>query len=580
MNAKYTARDEKGNIYEFESKVEGSVTYLTLKKSQFENVETLYLLEELGKARAGDEGYYILPRNAQRNGEIQTFFKAREDAEYLHTVQTMSWYGIKKKEACYLVRIERNYHYYTYMAVKNGEYVICPVFHFVKENDLGARTDKVYDDIRIEIVSLPEHADYNDMARAERNIRLQRGEIIPLREKCKREAVEYARKYPLVRIRMGWKPSPSPVKHQTLENEPQMHVACTFKRVREFADELKKAGVEGVELQLVGWNISGHDGRWPQLFPADPRLGGNEEFRRTIEYVKSLGYRISTHTNNLDSYEIGNTFNFEDVIVQRNGTLLELGDFSGGHSYRVCLSRQLKNAKRDLPELCSYGENGLHFTDVVSIVLPDVCYSKDHPVNTASGIIYAQSLMDYTRTLFGGFSSEGAMDFSIGHIDYALYLTFGDGFKKAVHSLFDAFLPVFEVAYHGFLLYNPTSPTINYPIKQPVDRLTFFMRGGRPSLYLYSRFRTGGEANWMGEDDLVIDDERSMKASVEAVAKSLREYAPLADKQLVYMERYDVLGNGLECATYEDGSKMVGNFSSEEREFEGRKIPAYEFIVL
>ena len=580
MSKQYFARDEKGKIYYFDTKQVGNSIFLTLEKELFRNAETLYLLEELGKVQAGEDGYYILPRNVQRSGDIQTFFKEREDAEYLHTVQIMSWYGIKKQDACYLVRIERNYHYYMYMSVKNGVYTINPVYHFVKENDLGARTDKVHDDIRLEIVELPANADYNDMATTERNIRLARGELIDLREKCKREAVEYARKYPLVRIRMGWKPSPSPVKHQTLENEPEMHVACTFERVREFADELKKAGVEGVELQLVGWNQSGHDGRWPQLFPADARLGGNEEFKKTIDYVKSLGYRISTHTNGLDSYEIADTFTFDDVIIQRNGTPLELGDFGGGHSFRVCLSRQLKNAKRDLPELQSYGENGLHFTDVISIVVPDVCYSPDHPVNTADGIVHAQAIMDYTSTLFGGFSSEGAMDFALKQVDYALYLTFGDGFKKAVHPLFDALLPIFEVAYHGFLLYNPTSPTINYPIKTPMDKLTFFMRGGRPSLYLYSKFRTGGEANWMGEIDLTIDSDEDMKKSVQAVAQALQEYAPLADKQFVYMARYDVLENGLEIATYADGSRMIGNFSEKTQTFEDRKIPAYGYIVL
>ena len=52
-----------------------------------------------------------------------------------------------------------------------------------------------------------------------------------------------------------------------------MRAACTFRRVRELADECKAQGLEGAEFQLVGWNLRGHDGRWPQAFPVEEALG-------------------------------------------------------------------------------------------------------------------------------------------------------------------------------------------------------------------------------------------------------------------------------------------------------------------
>ena len=105
------------------------------------------------------------------------------------------------------------------------------------------------EDIRIEIVFLDGDHDPCDMARLEREIRLERGEITPLSEKCNREAVEYARKYPLIRVRNGWKPSPTPVMSQTIENEPPMRAACPFKRVRDLADEFKREFL--IELRLM-----------------------------------------------------------------------------------------------------------------------------------------------------------------------------------------------------------------------------------------------------------------------------------------------------------------------------------------
>lgn len=82
-----------------------------------------------------------------------------------------------------------------------------------------------------------------------------------------------------VRVRQGWKPVPSPVENQTPETEPPVHAACTFDRVCDIVDEFKKHGIPEAEFCLVGWNIGGHDGRFPQIFPVEPKLGGAENLK-------------------------------------------------------------------------------------------------------------------------------------------------------------------------------------------------------------------------------------------------------------------------------------------------------------
>ena len=573
QNDLFYALDERGKRYDFDCLDTGKSLLLTLKKETIWGCKQLRALPTLGAAKAGDEGYWILPRSISRVGEMQTFFTAREDVDYAYEKPMMSWYGIKKADLCCLVRVYRNYWCKMHALIQNNEYAVFPEFDFTVH-------DKVYDDIRIEVVMLPCDGDYNDMARAERELRLSRGEIVTLAEKCKRPAVEYARKYPLVRIRMGWKPSPSPVFHQTEQTEPDMFVACDFARVRDIADELKRQGVEGAELQLVGWNRSGHDGRFPQLFPADPRLGGNEGLQKTIDYVKSLGYRISTHTNTIDCYEIADTFDWDDVVVNRNGSYHQWGHYSGGYAYHVCLPKQWKNTKRDLPALAALGENGLHFTDVISIEMPDDCHAEGHPSTTENGIFYTQKIIEYTRGLFGGFSSEGCMDFALKDLDFGLYATFGNGFGKKKIPVADRYLPLFEVAYHGTVLYNPTATTVNYTAQPPEERLSMILRGGKPAMYFYSKFRTGGQKNWMGENDLTCENDEALRWSVARIKEAADEQTVFADKQLLFMRRYDILEDGIEIATYEDGSRVVGNFSDSAKDFEGNTVAPWGYLVI
>ena len=568
----FTAIDDKGKVHIPCVEERSGSYYLTFHKETLEGVQKLRVLPMLAKAAAGSEGFFITPRNIEMSGDLLVKFVPREDTCYSYNLPIMSCYGIKTAEVCALVRIERNYKYSFAFQIKDGIYSLETVFDFTKN-------DPVYDDIRIEVLPLKADATLGDFAAAERNLRLERGEIVTLAEKCKNEAVEYARKYPLIRIRMGWKQSPSPVLHQTLENEPEMHAVVTFARVRDIADSLKAHGVEGAELQLVGWNIGGHDGRFPQLMPPEEKLGGMEELKKTIAYVKDLGYRISLHTNTIDAVEIADTFTWDDVVVTRDGEYYQCGHYSGGYAYHVCLEKQLKNAMRDLPEVAELGLNGLHFTDVISIVVPDTCCSKDHPCYTAQGIRLAQENIHYTRELFGAFSSEGCMDFALKELDYGLYVSFGDGFGKANIPVTDTLVPFFELTYHGILLYNPTSPTVNYPIKTPADKLTFRMRGGRPSFYFHSKFRYG-EPNWMGDVDFVSTDNASMNHAVSLIAASMKEYEALQDLQLVYMRDYQVLENGIEVATYCDGTRMIGNFSDKEQTYEGITLAPFGYSVL
>ncbi len=569
----FFAYDENNRKINFLSEEKDGIIKLTLPLSEFKGAKSLRLLSEISEAKAGEKGFYLLPRNISMRGDIQIFFTERENDVLSYSKPVMAFYAIKREGFCALVRFERNYKFKLNATLEDG------IYNAYLSTEFGGANDQPYDDIRIEIISLPENSTLGDLARAERELRLERGEIKTLAEKCRERAViDYARRSPMIRIRMAWKQSPSPIKHQTPENQPPVHVACDFKRVCDIADALYARGVKECELQLVGWNLGGHDGAFPQLFPVEPTLGGEEEMKKTFAHVKNLGYRISTHTNLIDSYELADCFSWDDVVKTEEGEYLQVGDYGGGLAYHVCPERQMYNSLRTIPELACYGENGLHFNDVISIVEPDTCHSPLHPCTTADGIKYVNSIMNYQRGIFGGFSSEGCFDFALSNLDYGLYVSFGDGFGRKDYPLVSRHLPFFELTYHGILLYNPTSPTVNYPIKNPEDKLTFVLRGGKPTFYFHSRFRTGAK-NWMGEIDLITDTDEDLAFAADRIAEAVREYEALAPLQTVYMSDY-IISDGIEIASYENGTEIVGNFSDEEKTYCGLSLDPGEYKII
>ena len=71
-----------------------------------------------------------------------------------------------------------------------------------------------------------------------------------------------------------------------------------------------------------------------------------------------------------------------------------------------------------------------------------------------------------------------------------------------------------------------------------------------------------------------------MKESVSLVKMALDDYKPLRHLQLEFIDRYDILGHGLEMATYSDGTRLVGNFSDTAKKYENKEIEPYGYIML
>ena len=366
---------------------------------------------------------------------------------------------------------------------------------------------------------------------------------------------------PEIRIRLGWKEVPPRILEQTEENEPEMKVVCTFERVMDIVDELKKQGVEKAQLCLVGWNISGHDGRYPDIFPVDERLGGEEKLKELIQYAKKNGYQIVCHTNSSDCYSISKRFKDDIVIKEADGSLsVNETSWSGGRVYHLCPVKAYEYAMEDFPKIKELGFEGLHYIDVLSTVALRNCFDANHPCNSKQSLEYYEKIMKKCHEEFGGFASEGTFDFTAKYLDYGLY---------AVYSLIDdefidESIPFWEIVYHGIILYNPMTNTINYTIKDKKYELNLIEYGGRPAFYFYSKHTTKGEkgADWLGKEDLLCDTDEQLEYSVSKIKEAADTYNEYKHLQTVFIDKHEKIDDNIYMVTYSDGTKICCNYSN------------------
>ena len=541
--------DSNGKAIDFLRKAER----ITVKKENiYENTEYIEIYFDEFEAEAGSVGYYVIS-DVNKTGSQLCYFTDKKESEYILKQNLMPVFGVKLNEKSFFAIVEgMKNEFYIHTGIKDKKYFISARFVF--------DGDKPYEDISLTVKKLRKDADYSDMAEYYRNYILNKGECRTLRERTAENSfLKYAADSVEIRIRMGWKPVPTPVLEQTPENEPEMKVACSFDRVKDIIDELKKQGVDKAQLCLVGWNKSGHDGRYPQMFPVEEKLGGERKLRELISYAQSNGYQIVCHTNSTDCYNIADSFS-EDIVVKNKDGSLSVNEYSwsGGKMYNLCPQKAYEIAKTELPKVENLGFKGIHYIDVINVVPLRKCYDKNHKVNTKESEQLYKNIALLSKDLFGGFASEGAYDFSAPYLDYALYVTFDEN----KDSFFDEEIPLWQLVYHGIILSNPSTATVNYTVKHKKNHLKLNEYGGRPTFYFYSKFMEGSTLDdWLGCEDMVCDTNEQLEKSVQKIKEAYDEYKLTRKLQLEFITKHKKMQSGIYCTEYSDGTAIKVNYN-------------------
>jgi hypothetical protein len=533
----------------------------------------LDVIPDFARAKKGESGYWFTPYGfyGEYDRDAGRFFAGQER-------MPMPMFGWSNpRVACLAVVTSLKYFVRETVCATNGDYAVAATL----EEGLCRHP---YEDLAIEYHVRPAGTPYADLAKIYRERQLSSGAAKPFRERfAENRILEKAIMAPEIRIRQAWKPVPSPVLHQAPENEPDVKVAITFDRVKEIVDELKRQGVADAELCLVGWNIGGHDGRWPQVFPSEPKLGGDAKLKEAIRHALGAGYLIVPHGNFYEGYTISADWDGEWTLKDENGFMRPTRDgrvsWGGGRPYYMCPQRAYeKFASRDIPRMAAFGFKGLGYFDVVSICEPLRCADPRHPCSPADGAKFWGAAAAISKRDLGGFASEGGIDCFVGNLDYSLYSYFGDPKKieddhAKGRGLAKRVVPIWQTVYNGIVANNPFTTTMNVTLKDVYSRLKAVEFTARPCFYFYSKFKSDGKS-WMGSEDLTCATDDELKASVAKIKEGYDIYQKLKHLQLEYIDSHEELAPGVFRTGYSNGESVIVNYSKKPFSGAGATVAA------
>ena len=552
---------------------DGVVRFVWPKEKVPANFRSVTVTPDFATARKGEDGYWVMPNN--------TFGTYRLDNgrvfESWHMFMPM--FGMKTLRSTYCAIITGMPHSLcASVNAAGGVYSQSAVFQAEKDIEL-------YEDIRIDYHFLKgDDADYSGIARCYRKYQLTRGAAVPLAEKIKSNpALAYAVTNIEVRIRQAWKPAPSPVMEQVTRNEPPVKAVVTFERVKEIVDESVRQGVGGAEFCLVGWNKGGHDGAFPQIFPVEPSLGGESKLKEAVAYAQSKGYQIVGHSSFRDCYMIADTWDSEYVVEKNLDGTLKRGktSWSGGRLYTMCPQRAYERfCPKQCAEMATLGFRGMFYVDVTTSRPLFPCPDVRHRLNNAQRAVWENNIMRELGETFGGAASEGAYDFCSRTCESALTVQWCKPFDPPKNAMVDGYIPLWQLVYHGIIVSTPFRTMINCPAN-PDKRYSLKLSefGGRPTFYWHSWFVTGRPPS-MGTWDLEATTDGKMRQGVRWMKEGHDEYMRRNALQLTFMERHEMLADGVFRVTYSNGAKMYVNYNDAPTIVDGVSIPGMDYALI
>lgn len=299
--------------------------------------------------------------------------------------------------------------------------------------------------------------------------------------------------------------------------------------------------------------------------------------------TKSLGYKFMLHATYTEVYRCCEHYDERYIAKKRDGSRAWNGLYFGGNCYWICpkcsMSEWLPAEMRRMKDL---GIEDCHYIDFVSTVYPNRCADPAHPATVEQMAEVYREMFREAKRVFGGVWSEGGMDQMAGVEDHINYVSgdmrrIWDGNPEKRTAFGEGVFPLWELVYHGYVLYCPDrlcqnhTRGLNHPKKDEAGNLDWLEGdgivdprislklvefGGQPIFYTY-RFK-----------------------DIPAIRRAWDEFVSYRHLMKERMTRHRAVAPGVYETCYENGERTICNYTSRPFPTDAGSVPGYGYLLL
>jgi len=353
--------------------------------------------------------------------------------------------------------------------------------------------------------------------------------------------------------------------------------ATTFDEARDITRQLSSAGIDRIDMTMMGWSAGGYLLGTPGRFPVNRKLGGSDGLRQLIDDVHDLGGKFYLNDNFSVAFSGANGFNPRtDALRDTNGKVIEEsyaldGGFSlksGLKKYYVNPSLSLAYLDEAIPDYRALGVDGLELESIGEFIATDFTPSRSL-TRVQTSAIYDE-LVRAAKMQIGGVRITHGNAYLLGEADHIHQLPLDTSY----HLLANTSVPFYPIALHGLVTYSAEWGNLRL---EGTDGLLKEAEYGAQLAYLLTH-----------EDPIVLKNTLSRWIyssqyevwQTQIVSEYARLQAAIGDLGSVFITDHRQLADQVYETTYENGRRIIVNYSQRDFKAGDRTIKARDFGVL
>ncbi len=339
----------------------------------------------------------------------------------------------------------------------------------------------------------------------------------------------------------------------------------TFDQAGDILDELAADGVQRLDVTLYSWNEGGTKGEYPSRLPVDKRLGGEEALKRLAQEVDARGQRLFLQDNYL--FVTPGSAGVQPYLHAIRGVDgLPIGDSEQGYLLNPQVA--LRNfAARDLDEMASLGADGLLLEAFADLALPDK--NTEYPLSRESFAASWMQIAAMSKQMFGAVALEGSNIYALPHTDRLDFVT-----VDSTHfDMFQQTVPLYHIATHGLVQYT------GMPYNLISDGQRMFLRHVEIGAIPFFIVTEESSARLMrtGANMIYSSQFETWRAEIIRQYRVMETLAPLNNQ---FITNHRMLAAEVSETTYEDGSRVIVNYSGQAYTDGAVSVPAHNFVLI
>ena len=345
----------------------------------------------------------------------------------------------------------------------------------------------------------------------------------------------------------------------TLKKDGDIRVLINHADANKLIDVAQELKLEKVIFNLRGWFRGGYDYAHPDVWPPEPALGTESEFRNLCS-SGSEGYKIMLHDNYQDIYEHNPSWP-DGVIIRKNGMKMRGGFWAPGQCYILNAKNGYEYAVRNWKQLGTLEIDGMCIDTVAATQLYE-SFEKGNTLSRSECLFYKAETLKHTF-------DQGLLTMTEEGADFAIpYIYAAESWKSRVEG---ETIPLWSLVYHDCVMNYRIDPIGGELLwgrdLNQIDLTKLKRRWLEEALYGYGLATWGLPIKHLNKYKGMINEGKPIDQLFQKnVTSEMVDHKALTDDHQV------------EQTTYQNGSSVIVNFSNETRTVDGKTVGGESFI--